>query len=496
MTRIAIFADAHFPDRPDTVKDTVFEWVVHETARRQVDYLVGAGDLTSIGTAAAARRLRQKAGDLPLLLTPGNADLRSPAETAACLETLQTNQMQDNIVLLDTSAIRLSPSSRALLAELPPQGNRIAVTHCPHHYLPSEDQQLLAECLADQTITTLVSGHIHRDEDNGPYQVTCGIDPDKALGGPPAIIIMDNASGSWQREDIACDFADPRTWAIAERTEWLGFLGISGMKDTLAALAAAAEHCVPSFEIRAAESLALPATALAAAMDAWRRRGGRHLSIHLPTIGLNADGAVSVPDIMPASLEMARQVRAHAVTIHPPAAPVAALRSDSSLYASMLDAFAHTLAPLVKDGIVIGIENMHLRRDEPADEQRFFGYTPQECREWIAALRKRLGNEAVGFLLDIGHARNNRSLASLYNVSEWYAELGAWLTGCHLHQFTVLDGKAQGHCPLKKLFGHAISLSSFFIAWQQGQLAHVPMYLEIRTEPAIESYLTLRDILS
>jgi len=85
MTRIAIFADAHFPDRPDTVKDTVFEWVVHETARRQVDYLVGAGDLTSIGTAAAARRLRQKAGALPLLLTPGNADLRSPAETAACL---------------------------------------------------------------------------------------------------------------------------------------------------------------------------------------------------------------------------------------------------------------------------------------------------------------------------------------------------------------------------------------------------------------------------
>ncbi|HQC53865.1 MAG TPA: hypothetical protein PLE92_12065, partial [Lentisphaeria bacterium] len=66
----------------------------------------------------------------------------------------------------------------------------------------------------------------------------------------------------------------------------------------------------------------------------------------------------------------------------------------------------------------------------------------------------------------------------------------------HLHQFTVLDGKAQGHCPLKKLFGHAISLSSFFIAWQQGQLARVPMYLEIRTEPAIESYLALRDILS
>ena len=393
--------------------------------------------------------------------------------------------MQDNIVLLDTSAIRLSPASRALLAELPPQGNRIAVTHCPHHYLPSEDQQLLAECLAKQAISTLVSGHIHRDEDNGPYQVTRGIDPDKALGGPPAIIIMDNASGNWQREDIACDFADPRTWPAKERAEWLSFLGISGMKNTLAALTAAAEHNVPSFEIRAAESLALPAATLASAVDAWRRRGGRHLSIHMPTIGLDASGAVKVPDIMPAALEMARQLRAHAVTIHPPAAPVAALRGDSSSTRRCWTPL-HRPSLLWSAGIVIGIENMHLRRDEPADEQRFFGYTPRNA-EWIAALRKRLGNEAVASFW---------TLAMRATIAAWpVATTSAngmpnwrWLTGCHLHQFTVLDGKAQ--VIVRSNPGHAISLSSFFVARQQGQLAHVPMYPEIRTEPAIESYLT------
>ena len=496
MTRIAIFADIHLPDRPDTVKDAVYEWALLEAAGRQVDYLVGAGDLTSIGTAAAARRLRQKAGDLPLLLTPGNAELRSAPETAACLDILQTSQVQDSVVLLDSSAVSLSPASRALFAGLPPHRRRLAVTHCPHHYLPAEDQQLLAERLADQAIGTLVSGHIHRDENNGPYQVVRGLDPDKAIGGPPAFVIMDNASGAWRREDVACGFADPSTWPAEERAEWLSLLGISGMKDTLTALAAAAEHGVPGFEIRASEALPLPAAGLAAAVDAWRRRGGRHLSVHLPAIGLDDSGATGVPAAMPAAVVLACRHRANAVTIHPPGAPLATLRSDDRLYAALLDAYEQALRPLAEAGIAIGVENMHLRRGEPADERRFFGYTPMECREWITALRKRLGNQAVGFHLDIGHARNNHHLASRYNISEWYAELGPWLTGCHLHQFAQVDGKNQNHCPLKELFGRSISLSSFFIAWQRRQLAHVPMYLEIRTAPAIESYLALRGILS
>ncbi|MDD4098237.1 MAG: TIM barrel protein [Lentisphaeria bacterium] len=496
MTRIAIFADLHLPDRADTVKDTVYDWALATAASERVDLIVGAGDMTSIGTAAAARRLRQKAGAMPLLVTPGNAELRTEDETAACLEFLAGDDLREGVILLDTSAIRLSPSSRARLSSLPPRLNLLAVTHCPHHYLPAEDQQLLTERLVDQAIGTLVSGHIHRDENHGPYQVVRGLDPDKALGGPPAFVILDNCDGAWRRQDIACDFADPRTWPAEERAEWLGWLGISGMKDTLAALAAAAENGVPGFEIRASESLSLPAPTLNAAVDSWRQRGGRHLSIHLPAIGLDAADAVSVPADMSAAIALAGRLRAGAVTLHPPAAPLGRLRAEPRLYTAMLEAYEQTLRPLAEAGVVIGIENMHLRRGEPADDQRFFGYTPLECREWIAALRERLGKNAVGFHLDIGHARNNRGLASRYNLSEWYAELGAWMTGCHLHQFAQVDGKAQNHCPIKELFGRTISLSSFFLAWRQGQLAHAPMFLEIRTEPAIDSFFALRGMLS
>ena len=54
----------------------------------------------------------------------------------------------------------------------------------------------------------------------------------------------------------------------------------------------------------------------------------------------------------------------------------------------------------------------------------------------------------------------------------------------------------ENHCPIKDLFGQYISLSSFFMAWRNGQLRHVPMYLEIRVEPSLESWIYINKELS
>ncbi|NMA46655.1 MAG: hypothetical protein GX945_08840, partial [Lentisphaerae bacterium] len=92
MTTIALLADIHLPDREDTVKDLVWDWALAEARRQGAELLVGLGDLTSIGTSKAARRVRRKleATGLPFVLSPGNAEFRSRAQTAAVLHALYT----------------------------------------------------------------------------------------------------------------------------------------------------------------------------------------------------------------------------------------------------------------------------------------------------------------------------------------------------------------------------------------------------------------------
>ena len=58
--KVAVLADMHLPERTDTVKEPVFDWALAEAKRRGVDLIVGAGDMTAMGTTGAATRLLEK----------------------------------------------------------------------------------------------------------------------------------------------------------------------------------------------------------------------------------------------------------------------------------------------------------------------------------------------------------------------------------------------------------------------------------------------------
>lgn len=62
------------------------------------------------------------------------------------------------------------------------------------------------------------------------------------------------------------------------------------------------------------------------------------------------------------------------------------------------------------------------------------------------------------------------------------------VVGYHLHQV----GGGQAHQPLHTLYGPQLSLASFFWAWQTGQLAPGPMFLEIRGESPCVSWDSLQ----
>ncbi len=501
MKKVAVLADMHLPERTDTVKEPVFDWALAEAKRRRVDMIVGAGDMTAMGTTGAAKRLLEKlrATGLPFLNAPGNAELRTSANRAEVLQMMNANQRMGNVVILDNARQMLTDESKAFLESLEAAGERnlLAVTHCPIFTMTVDEQVWLDHFIENGVISCLVSGHKHQDTYDDHYPVVRGLDPDKAIGGPPCLVILTWNGTIWEREDVPCTFADPREWSEEEREEFLSYLGISCMADTIGGLKAAVEYRIPSVELRFEPTSKLPVEEVKALLKEWRSLGGKYLSMHAPSIkpDENGDGIVGA-DVLSAASDLAVELGCRAVTMHVPHSFQVG-KVVGQFREQLLDVYAEGLAPLKMAGVTISIENMHMVRGEKIDANRGYGYTPEECRSWILALRNRMDYENIGFHLDIGHARNNAWYASRFNVSEWYVEMGRMLSGCHLHQVALwTSGKMENHCPLKDLFGQYISLSSFFMAWRNGQLRHVPMYLEIRVEPSLESWITMNKELS
>jgi len=488
MTRIAILADLHLPDRDDTIKERVLDWALAECQRRAVSLIGLAGDMTSMGTELAASRFRAKleAAGIPFIIALGNAELRTPGQTQAVARHFTTPEIMQNVVALDSSKIALSSHSRSFLAGIVQgEGEPVAaMTHCPLSYLPAEDQKLLVQGMDSGRISLLVTAHIHKDRSNLKQQNVRGMDPDKAIGGPSAIFIFDDATGAWTRTDVPCPMADLATWSQAVRTEFLSFLGISGMKSTVDGLKSAAEHAIPSFEIRAGVC-----DGAVKELDLWRSAGGKYLSCHLASFKSAEEGDAEVASSVDLCLKCACQY----ATMHVPFYATVAEMGRPDFFERTLLRYAKHLAPLAAAGVTIGIENLHLHQGEPVDENRGYGYTPAEYRQWVEAVKERMGYQGVGFHFDIGHARNNRILASLYNLSEWYAVLGGLFTGCHLHQVAPIDGKNVNHSPFASLYAPYVPLGGFLMAWRERSIKHVPMYLEIRSDEPVNSYIFLED---
>lgn len=493
--RIALLADLHLPDRADTVKEPVLAWALREAAARRADLVVGAGDMTGIGTLPAARRYLAalEATGIPFLNAPGNADLRTASNAEEVAGLLTANRRVGPAVVLDNAWGAFTDASRAFLDGLAAEGRRnlFVVAHCPLSTLRAADADWMRAHVAAGTVACYASGHSHADNLDPRLPVVRGLDPDKAIGGPPALVFFTDDGDGWRREDVPCPLADPWQWPEKERTAILPDLGISGMYDPMGALDAATANHVPSLELRFDGFLADNAETIAGRLRQWRAAGGRFLSLHLPSLGRGEGDAVLGADRLLAASRLAARLGVQAATMHVPEHfPVGRVRG--ALRERLLDVYATGLAPLRDAGAAIGIENLHLTPKEKEGDDRGYGYTPPECRDWIDALRERMGYDGVGFHLDIGHARNNGWYASRYNLSEWYAELGGLVTGCHLHQVVQLPSGFGNHYPLDELYGRIISLSSFLMAWRSGQIRHAPLYLEIREAPPIQSLLALR----
>lgn len=503
--RLAVIADTHLPDCDGSVQEAALRWALSACAREAVNLVAYAGDLTAAGDLRAGARFLAAvaAAPLPRVLTPGNSDLRAAAAALELRSRLAEPRVARAdgvaVVCLDTADGTVPTAEKEHFeAQLSlTAGTPVAViTHWPPLEIPPADREWLAALARRYGVEVIIAGHKHFDavaELGGtPVHLVRGLDPDKAKSAPPAVCVFTRRDGRWTRRDLPFAASDPRTWPQEGRRGFLAYLGVSAMTRTLADTVAAAKAHVPCLELRADGATAVDSDALRLAVDDWRSAGGRVLSVHLPNLRWDAAaGCVTGQDAFAASTRFALDLQANQVTVHVPRGPVGLLQPEGPARERCLEAFCANLAPLLAAGVTVGIENLHMTRGEAHDAQRGFGYLPAECLAWIDALQTRLQApaDALGLLLDIGHARNNGTLSTPWTLGRWYAEAGTRTVGYHLHQVTAKGN----HQPFENPFGPLLSLASFFWAWQAGQLRRAPMFLEIRDRSALESLAVLRD---
>ena len=495
--RIAILADTHLPDTAGSAQDAALDWALDQLRHDAPDVVLVAGDVTGTGRSETARRARGKMdrSGLPYRMTPGNSDRRTPTDwalTEARLTVARPYVTSDLAVLvLDTSDETVPELEReATQRLLRVAGNRavVLVTHHPPQRLEPESRAWLESLLGSGAIGLFVAGHIHRDTKatSGNCQVHAvrGLDPDKAIGGAPAVALFTLREGLWTKEDLPFPDGDVGGWAPDACNEFVRQLGISCGEDTMGGLAQARRYEVPCIEVRASETIALPRAPLGDAVAKWREDGGRYLSIHMPNLAWDTTTRdVEGLRAWRAAIDLSLALGADALTVHAPRVRVGHMQIGGQVWDALGHGYAESLGPAMDRGVVVSIENLHMRHGEPTDGSRGFGYLPDECLSWIRALRELTGYQRIGLHLDIGHARNNPPFSKRLSLGEWYALTGAEVTGYHLHQVRVIDGEMRNHHPFDGVFGPLISLSSFFWAWRSGQLCHAPVLLEIR-DPA------------
>ena len=491
--RIAVFADLHWTEETARLKGEILRWAVDEAVRRGASAIVCAGDMVGSGRRAEARAVVAALADspIPISFTPGNAELRTPEESADVNDILSGAPPPEGVALLDSSAGLNGEALRAALSN-----GLLVVTHVPpparrKPEFPSDFRKSKSSPFP----TAVVAGHTHRDADSDGISIVRGLDPDKAQGGPPAFAIFERgADGAWRRaEDCAFPGVAPKDWPDDFRRAFLEDLGLSAMSDPFGALDFAIANGVACLELRDCTWKPEETAVLQARVADWRASGGRILSLHLPELAF-ANGEASNVEALRDTSRTALSLGCDRVTLHVPKIPAADYEASLDL---VRGAYAEALFPLAGSGITIGVENMHMTAADKEDfPRRRFGYTPEECARQIELLRSISGLR-VGFHPDIGHARNNAPFSTRYPIGAWYETLGAEVNGMHIHQVEQApDGTFLNHRPLTGFFESLISLSSLVMARQRGILPRAPMFLEVRDGLGPESWLALANAAS
>ena len=501
MSTIAIIADIHLPPESNTLKDKYLDYALQQISKKNPDLLLMAGDATSTGALPALQRFYDKLDALSVkkLSTIGNSDLRTPSTNVQATDMLETGGIKylDDCTVVLISYYDVEKDLRILkkLAE----GTDSLLLICSHFSLTELKPQVMGkvkDLLSQCPKSIFVAGHLHENVYSGrnenPQHLICGLDPDKAVGGP-CVTYFETDGSDWQRQDAELNWLTPENWSSEIIKTLLQKLGFSTMNDPIGGLEYAAFQRIPCVELRAMQTDLVDSEKLNYALTAWRTNIPEHcLSMHLDDVTFDEENILS-PDysLLKSSVKLAISLGVHQVTVHLPGFDES-FQNDSEFFNQIIRDYTELLKPLIKQNIIIGFENMHLNEDQIRGR---FGCSPHEAVKWIDSFKEFSNYSRTGLHFDQGHARNNGILGRDFNISQWYAIAGHMITGYHLHQVSSTSDGMINHTEFISPYGKLIPLTSFFAAWHEKIINRAPVFLEIRGEGIPTSLMLLRNYL-
>ena len=475
--RICFACDLHLPFDTRALQYDVLDWAVEDISKSGSDCVILAGDATCDGNESSYDLFIKTVSrlNLPFLYIPGNADLRckQTRDSISSKSSLCKNIVKGTkIYAINDCDGTVSPQQLSLLEEADSESIVFM-----HHPLKAHDKACVTDLLRWRTThpqTMLFYGHLHYFAWEGASVSLPAMDPDKSIGEAPSILYYDTGTKAVCRSYYPVPTSD----ALSD------YFGISCYRP-LEQIKFAAEKGLKYLELRPS-CVNVERNALVRLINEWRAAGGEKLSVHLPDVGYS-DGTVIFDAGYDEALETVSLLKADRVTQHVPKVSVDTVKNDPRALTEICQALAARFNR-ISHAVTVGVENMHMTAKDTADGRRRFGYTPEECIDFMRILAEYCRHR-VGINFDIGHARNNAPYSQTYQISTWFSMLGEHIVGYHMHQVTNDNGKFENHMPITQIYGSLISLASFLKCWETGRINKAPIIFEMRPQDAYEKTL-------
>ncbi len=474
VTKIGILSDMHLPENGTGLQYAFLQGAIEKFREEGVKTILCLGDVTRYGELEAWENYLEFVKEFEHYEVLGNSDVRD-ADTK-------------DYFINEAVPICFKAGRRQFFGVHTPNGEitsqdrenlgkaKVGDVIFLHHYIESmqeESGQWLTK-LAERIPLTIIHGHGHRTQDYYVNQTHVfgvkGLDPDKAIGDFPCVGCLEVSD----KEVLLKEY--PITLPMDSMLHVREYFGLSCV-DNAKDIAYAAEHGIKYIELRCNGDWK-PDYSVLPLIESWRKQTNGYLSVHMPNLYFK-EGSFAGTEQWEQALDYALQAGADSFTMHPPRVSVKNMPTGEEVWNTFLTYYT-LVANSVSSTVRLGVENLHMERKEILDENRGFGYTPEEVSSWIDAINLQLGENRVGHVLDVGHARNNGKISEKYPISEWYMRMGNKTVAYHIHQVVPEDGTLRNHRAIENWFGPMINYTSFIYAWEKNILNHVPVFLEVK----------------
>ena len=475
--KIAFICDTHLPNNEKSAQYVYFTEIIKRMREDNIKTVISVGDITAFGQKEIFERYLSDLSCFDHHFVIGNAEVRDENTKDYFLEASKGFMIERcgrAFLGIDTPYGKIEGYDREKAREL--SDGDVIVLHNNVEDLEIDSREFLTALCQEKALTVIhAHSHMRRDFKLGRSRVIGlrALDPDKSIGGYPCIDYIDFDGNEAVYEEVAIKTP------VGVLKDLRAHFGISCV-DNLRDLTYALEKGIYAIELRANGAAWTPDLSILPLIEKWREKTGGYLSVHFPDLG-EKSGEITGKEQWYAATEYALAVKADGVTMHPPRRiKLRDIPEGGRLWQDIAEIYLYTIKKLPPI-VAVGIENLHIEAGEGKGEMRHFGYTPGEVSAWIDTLNKALGEDhRVGHVLDVGHARNNGNLASIYPIGRWYEMMGRRTVAYHVHQVLPTNRGMANHNAIETWLGPIINYSSFFYSWEKGVINRVPVFLEVQ----------------